>query len=271
MEFLTPSFDAQAKNYDQRAGLSEELCRQIVKVALAYGEVQPHDLVVEVGAGTGIIGQWFVQSSCRYIGFDISPKMLEVYKSRLYSNNSNKDNWRLLTADGNEKWPVADATARVIFSSRAIHLLDTKHTVNELFRVASDRTLFVIGRIQRHKQSIKEQIRQQMQKLLQSHGLSGKGGEKKQHQLMELCVQRGGKEIKPVIVSEWKVTSTPQESIDNWQKKPGLGGINLEQEIKQNILEELQLWAKATYGRLDEQIESQEAYILQGVYLVGDW
>jgi hypothetical protein len=66
----------------------------------------------------------------------------------------------------------------VIFSSTAIHLLDIKHTVNELYRVASDRTLFMVGRIQRHKQSVREQIRQQMQQQLQHHSLSGKRGEK---------------------------------------------------------------------------------------------
>ncbi|WP_413175682.1 class I SAM-dependent methyltransferase [Anabaena azotica] len=264
MEFLPPSFDNQANSYDQRAGLSEELCRQIVEVVLSCAEVQPDDLVVEVGAGTGIIGQWFVQSPCRYIGFDLSSNMLEVYKSRL---NCNQDNWRLVEADGNQQWPVADTTARVIFSSRAIHLLDIKHTVNELYRVASDRTLFMVGRIKRHKESVREQIRQQMQQQLQHHGLSGKRGEKNQHQLMELCVQRGGRKIEPVMVQEWKVTTTPQESLDNWQKKPGLGGINLPEQIKQNILDELRIWAKDKFGQLDQQMESQEAYILQGVDL----
>jgi hypothetical protein len=51
--------------------------------------------------------------------------------------------------------------------------------------------------------------------------------------------------MESVIVQEWKVTSTPQESLDNCQKKPGLGGINLPEEIKQNVLDELRIWAKA--------------------------
>jgi hypothetical protein len=62
---------------------------------------------------------------------------------------------------------------------------------------------------------------------------------------VELSVQYGGRKMESVIVQEWKVTSTPQESLDNWQKKPGLGGINLPEEIKQNVLDELRIWAKA--------------------------
>ncbi|HLO88370.1 MAG TPA: methyltransferase domain-containing protein [Nostocaceae cyanobacterium] len=271
MELISPSFDSQANTYDQRVGLPEEICRQIAQAVSSLvveifpgTSLQPDDLIVEIGAGTGMISQWLVELPARYIGFDLSAKMLAVCRSRLCSTK----NWTLVEADGNEQWPVANASARIIFSSRAIHHLAIDHVVNELLRVKRpDGAALILGRIQRQKHSVREQIRKQMQQQIKHHGLCGRQGEQNQRQLMALCCQRGGQEIEPVVVSQWKFTSTPQECIDNWRKKPGLAGINLPEKQKQLILDDLQIWAKSTFGRLDQQLESEEAYILQGINL----
>jgi ubiquinone/menaquinone biosynthesis C-methylase UbiE len=271
VELISPSFDSQANTYDQRVGLPEEVCRQIAQTVFSLAvevfsatSLQPDDLVVEIGAGTGLISQWLVKLPIRYMGFDISTKMLAVCRSRL---SPTQNNWTLLEADGNKQWPVANASARVIFSSRAIHHLSVAHVVNELLRVKRpDGTVLMLGRIQHQKHSLREQIRKQMQQQMRNQGLLGRQGEQNQRQLMELCSQCGGREIEPVTVAQWKVTSTPQECIENWRKKPGLGGISLAEEIKQQILNDLQIWAKSTFSQLDRAIESEQTYILQGIY-----
>jgi hypothetical protein len=106
-----------------------------------------------------------------------------------------------------------------------------------------------------------------MQQQMRNQGLLGRQGEQNQRQLMELCSQYGGREIEPVVVSQWKVTYTPQECIENWRQKPGLGGISLAEETKQQILDDVTIWAKSTFGQLDEAIASETAYILQGISL----
>jgi hypothetical protein len=110
-------------------------------------------------------------------------------------------------------------------------------------------------------------MKQQMQRLLRQRGFQEREQKRSQEQLMVLCSQRGTQEIKPVVVSQWTVENTPQQSLDNWQQKPGLAGIDLPCESKQEILEELRLWAQKSFGGLDRAIASKEAYVLQGVDL----
>lgn len=265
VKYSPSSFDRQADTYNQRVGLPEMVCRLVVNAVMAKARAQPSDLIVEIGAGTGMLGKWFVQSPIQYVGFDLSQAMLDVFRQCL---GSERDNWTLLQADGNQRWPITDSTTRVIFSSRAIHLLELEHVVNESFRVArSEGAALLVGRVERQKESVKTRMRHQMQHLLRQKGFQGRLGEQKQRQLIELCCQRRAKVIEPLVVSCWTVASTPSQSLNSWQQKDGLGGIYLPTNIQQEILKDLQIWAEETFGGLDQQVESKEAYVLQGVYL----
>lgn len=265
VKYSPPSFDRQAHTYEQRVGLPEQVCREVVGSVMAIAHIQPSDLIVEVGAGTGMIGKWFVQSPIRYLGFDLSQSMLDVFRQHL---DCQPDNLTLLQADGNQRWPITDSTARVIFSSRTIHLLELEHVVDESFRVAlPEGAVLLIGRISRQRESVKARMQQEMQRRLRERGFQGRQGNQKQLQLIELCCQRGAKLIDPVVVSRWTVASTPWQSLNSWRQKQGLSGIDLPTDIKQEILNDLQIWAEATFDGLDQQVESEETYVLQGVYL----
>ena len=88
VKYSPPCFDCQADTYDQRVGLPHVVCREIVGAVLAIARVQPGDLIMEVGAGTGAIGKWFVQSAVQYVGFDLSQAMLEIFRMHLDSKGA---------------------------------------------------------------------------------------------------------------------------------------------------------------------------------------
>jgi hypothetical protein len=174
----------------------------------------------------------------------------------------------LLQADGDHLWPLADGTVRVIFSSRALHLLDLAHVVAESCRVAKpDGASLIIGRIQRSTASPFAMLQQAMLHLLRQHGFSGHAGEPHQRQLLAAFAQRGGRGLDPVVVARWTVTRTPWQSIEAWQSKPGLAGLDVPPDVQRAILEELRRWAQAVFGDLHHEVSCEEAYVLQGVRL----
>ena len=259
------TFDEQAKTFETRTGLSEPTCQAIVKTALDLAEIQAGDRVVEVGAGTGQIGQWFASESVNYLGFDLSEPMLAEFRQHL---DQPRENFHIVQGDANQHWPVADGTANLIFSSRTLHLLNLEHVVQESWRIAQpERAVVLMGNVQRQKNSVKNQMRDQMQNLLAQKTLQGRKKNQLMRQLIDLFTQRGAQVIEPIVVSRWHVANTPRQSLESWRGKANLAGIELTEGLKQDVLDRLQVWAEATFGGLDQPIESEETYVLQGVRL----
>ncbi len=71
----------------------------------------------------------------------------------------------------------------------------------------------------------------------------------------------------PVTVARWTVVRTPSQSIDDWQSKPGLGGLHPAASVKHEILRQLSHWAEERFGSLDREVASDVAYVIQGVRL----
>jgi ubiquinone/menaquinone biosynthesis C-methylase UbiE len=262
---LQALFDRQADTYDQRVGLPEQDCQAIVRTVLTLAHTQRHDLLLEIGTGTGTIGTWFARQPLRYVGLDVSRRMLAAFRHRLSDHSSTL---LLLHADGNAPWPLMDGTVRVIFSARALHLLDLAHVVEESVRVARpDGAVVIMGRVQRQADSVAAVMQREMQRLLHHHGVPGRAGGPYQRHLLAAYGQQGATVLAPVIVARWAVTWTPWQSIEAWCTKPGLGGLDLPASEKSTILQMLYRWATRTFGDLHREVTSEETYVLQGVRL----
>jgi ubiquinone/menaquinone biosynthesis C-methylase UbiE len=253
-------FDDQAAMFDQRAGLPDEHCRAIAGAVARIGQLAPGDLILEVGPGTGRVGQWFGPPT-RYVGIDKSAGMLKQFQSLAGGGASNRV---LVRADANRSWPLASGAARVIFSSRAMHLLDQTHVASELFRVAApDGAALIIGRVEREHESVRARMAREMNNRLRRHGYEGHRGEQRNRKLFESCRERGAQILEPVTVATWNVLASPRQSLDSWRCLRGLGGVVIPAETKEQILAELEDWAREAFGGLDEQFESEETYTLR--------
>ncbi|HEY9701088.1 MAG TPA: hypothetical protein V6C58_01485, partial [Allocoleopsis sp.] len=116
-------------------------------------------------------------------------------------------------------------------------------------------------------ESVKHSMKKQMHKLLKEKGFNPKQKQQSHTQLIDLCCQRGAKKIEPVIVSQWTVSHTPNDSLENWDQKEGLAGLDIPLALQKEVLIDLEQWAIANYQQLDKSIPSQEKYVLEGVYL----
>src|SRR5215831_2568481 len=102
-------FDSQAATFEQRAGLPEHYCRDIARAVIKTGMVGPEDLLVEIGAGNGNIGQWLIPCT-RYVGLDSSDAMLGEFRRRLGDGKCQG----LVRADCSTTWPLSTGVARLI-------------------------------------------------------------------------------------------------------------------------------------------------------------
>ena len=250
-------FDGQAGFFDRRTGLPDECCRAVAKKIVEIGALSG-GLLVEVGCGTGQIGQW-VEAPARYVGFDLSLNMLREFQRRLGSRRSPP----LIQADANATWPFADGAAGVIFSSRAMHLLEHEHVAAEVFRLASPAgATLILGRVERTPGSVKERMAQEMNERLRRRGLKGRRGERRNRKLFELCERLGAELLEPVPVATWKTAASPRQSLDSWRSLTGLGGLPVSAETRAEVLRELEVWAAEAFGGLEREFEFEETYVL---------
>lgn len=255
-------FDDQATVFEQRAGLPAQFCRDIATSVIEIGQVRQGDLIVEIGPGTGQIAQWLQQNSA-YIGFDLSNGMLKESQRRLGHNAGSR---ALIQADANRSWPLANGSARVIFSSRALHLLDHEHVAREVFRIASeDGAALVLGRVKRDRDSVRARMAREMIDRLHQHGFEGRRGEKETQKLIESCCRRGAEDLGVTNIAQWRVSTSPRQSVDSWRCLTGLAGIKVPARSRDEVLNEMEAWAEKEFGGLDREVESEETYVLRSL------
>jgi hypothetical protein len=106
-----------------------------------------------------------------------------------------------------------------------------------------------------------------MRRQLRRHNLQPRQGVQYEHQLIDACRHRGATAMSPVTVAHWTVRRTPRQSIEAWQSKPGLGGLDTPTSVKAEILQRLHQWAREALDGLDTEVGCDESYVIQGIRL----
>jgi ubiquinone/menaquinone biosynthesis C-methylase UbiE len=256
------SFDEQATRYDARVGLPESAAAAVAAEIMAWAGLQAEDLVLELGAGTGEIGMHLVQLPVRYLGVDNSAEMLRLFRDKLGEQPAS-----LLLADASQVWPLDDHAASVVFASRVIHLLDTKHVASETLRVCRPGGWLMLGRVLRDGDGVKERLRRRRLELLQQAGVGPLRGREGARRVIEHCLSAGAESMERRVVAEWSGAISPAEVIAGWTSLSRMGSVAVDPVSRQEILAELQDWARAELGDLDQPETYRERYAIECVRL----
>lgn len=257
------SFDAQAGDFDSRAGLPAGVAPRI---AAALAELAPagRGVVLDLGAGTGLIGEHLARGRSRYLGMDVSGPMLAVFRRKLGSGSGGT----LVRADASVPWPIAGGRVGLVFLSRAAHLLPPAVLVEESLRVASpEGALVVFGGVQSEPDSLRAILRREMRRLLAEHGVEARRARDSQLSLVEALAECGGEILPERTAAAWSVVHRAEDSLAAWRAKSGLGGRAVTPEIQDSVLRSLEGWIRERYGSLDVAREATERYELAAVRL----
>ena len=251
-------FDSQANGFDDRAGLPEGVPAAVARAVLDFANLEAGEGLIEIGAGTGEIGIHLAGRWSGYAAFDISAAMLGRFPE-LEGKSAPR-----VQADGDAAWPFRIGAARAVFGSRSLHFMRPAHLASELARISNGRGILILGKVERDADSVKEVMRHAMREILREEGFRGRGGRRWREELRETM---GGGALGPVTVASWKVAATPRRSLDAWEGKSGLAGIEVPADVKRKVLGRLESWAEERYGSLDAAGESEEKYVLEGIAL----
>lgn len=262
MHIEPSTYDEQARVFDKRAGLSDEVARKVAGAVLDYGGYVDGNSILEIGAGTGEIGYWLCSNVSGYTGIDYSDQMLDNFRARLKPNHTAT----LIHSDANHRWPVKNASTSLVFGSRVLHLLDIEHVLMETLRTGtSDGVVLIMGRVKRPKNSPKSRMREKMRELLQQQGLVPRATDQLRKKLINRAIELGGEVLATLEADSWTRNIRPIDSINGWRGKNTMGGIIPADEVKEKILAQLYEWGTDIYGDMTRDIPSVEKYQLDGV------
>lgn len=122
-------FAEVAKKWDRlRVGYFTETMRD---AAIACINLNPSDIVADVGSGTGFMIQALAPRVSKVYGFDESPQMLEVARLNLEAFT----NVELQVSQG-EKLPAVDGLFNAVFGNMYLHhTMEPLAAIKELYRV----------------------------------------------------------------------------------------------------------------------------------------
>ncbi len=254
-------FDAQAPHFDRRAGLPDAA---VVAIAHHLAALAGTGRIVEIGCGTGQIGAALpARPEVSYVGLDLSVGMLAVFGRRSVAQK--------FAADASQTWPLTSGTARLIFLSRAAHLLDPETLGREVVRLA-DRTgaVLALGRVERPDESVRRTLRRELQRRLGRQGIAARGGRAGQRAALDAVgaqIPGGAEELPTQTVATWEVEEHPATILNAWRGKSGLGGQPVTPELQRELLNGLETFARERFGALDSVYPSTESYEIAAVRL----
>ena len=258
-------YEDQAAGFDERAVIPAEAVESMAVAVAEIAGLRQGATLLEIGAGTGMLSLPLVRQPIRYIGFDLSPAMLAVFREKVDKARLHAE---LLVADANGRWPAEDGSVAAIFSARALHHVDVDHAAAETGRVLRpEGGWLILGMVRRPSNSVKPVFRRQMGMFLEEEGYSGRSHDIHAEALFLALETIGGERVEARVVARWTRRQAPLDWFTAWQGKKGLAGHNIPEEVKERVLSRLRAWAEERHGNLEVPLDQEQFFELEAIHV----
>jgi ubiquinone/menaquinone biosynthesis C-methylase UbiE len=252
-----PDFDAVADEFDRFRTLPDGVAKAIRRTIWDALGGAPRGRVLDLGAGTGRIGEAFIEAGDAYIGVDASARMLARFADKVANRGGAIP--ALAQADG-QALPFPPATFDAVLLIQVISgTSGWRGILSEARRVLRPGGGLVVGKAVRPPLGLDGRMREQLSRILVEAGVEmhrrGAGGEEAMAGLAH-----SANRVSTGVAARWETIRSPREFLA--RHATGARFAALPQPIKDEALRRLAEWAVATFGALDSPLVEEHTFSL---------
>ena len=246
-DVVAPSFDRHRRLPD---GVPETIRTAILGILSA---VTPR--VLDIGAGGGRLGTAFIAAENDYVGVDLSAGMLREFAARARAA-------RLVQANG-ERLPFRDAAFDAVLLIQVFGgLSGWRKVIAEARRVLRRGGAIVVGRTQMPADGIDARMKAQLDSILAAcHRAEHRAHRANARDEALGWLAANAQSRDTVTAATWAAVRTPRGFMD--RHSGGARFAQLPESIRTRAMDQLGVWAVATFGSLTREFAEPHSFELQ--------
>jgi ubiquinone/menaquinone biosynthesis C-methylase UbiE len=252
-----PGFDAVAADFDRFRALPSgvpETIRAAFWNALAC---PPGARLLDLGAGTGRIGDAFVAAGDAYVAVEPSAGMLARFAAK--ATLRGRPAPRLVQADG-RTLPFADAAFDAVLLVQVLSgAPGWRRLLAEAKRVLRPGGALVLAKTVRPPDGIDARMRAQLSEILAEMGIDERRPGADRDEARGWLAPEAQR-LAEVVAARWDAPRSPRDFLD--RHATGARFTALPKSVREESLERLAQWAVETFGSLDVTINEPHTFML---------
>jgi ubiquinone/menaquinone biosynthesis C-methylase UbiE len=213
--------------------------------------------VLDLGAGTGRIGEAFVAAGDAYVALDRSMRMLAHFAKKVTARGDLLPS--MVQADG-RRLPFSESTFEAVLVVQVVSGWTAWHQLmREAQRVLRPGGAVVLGETMAPPDGLDAQMREHLSEILAERGVKEHRAGRQRASARDWLASRV-RRIHEVTPARWEVSRSPRDFLA--RHATGARFAALPEPIKDDALRRLGEWAITTFGTLDAGRTEQHAFLL---------
>jgi ubiquinone/menaquinone biosynthesis C-methylase UbiE len=254
---MSISFDRIASRYDATRGFPPEVDARLGAAFHQVAGLPNGTRLLEIGVGTGRIAIPIISAGYRYIGVDLSLKMMARLRERLPPSRD----VALVCGDAT-RLPLHNASVDGAVAVHVFHLIaGWERAIAELQRVIRPGGVLAHGFNESDEPAPSAQLRERWREI--AHELGGntrRPGARGQEVNRRLEAAFGPPRRE--VLATWEQRESLRERLDSLAARTSSETWSLPEPILHESLARAEAWARATYGDLEEQRASMARFTM---------